>query len=711
MASPKRAQAARNVTGRPRDPREIAIAIAKWAGIVVLSLAIIGVGAFGVAYATARVPDPNKDFQTTNSQVFFRDGTGTLGNFAVQNRVPLSFADMPDNAKEAIVAGENETFWTDPGISIPGLVRAVLSAIGPGDTTGGSTITQQYVKVAYLTQDKTITRKLNEIIIALKVNKDLSKEQILEGYLNTVYFGRGAYGLQTASQSFFGIDAKDLNYPQAIALTAMINDPGRLDPLQGDKQRADLLERYQYTINQLVKTDKISEAQKAEWYAELPEFPQIKRDSRLAGPNGYLLTMVKDELRSAGFADAQIEGGGLRIVTTVDSRMQDAAVKAAESMTAAAEKAGGEEPGNLHAALASVDVATGGVLALYGGPNYVASNRNWATTAKATGSTFKTWALVAALRDGKTFSDTLASQGSKGDDSASGATPSGGSISLLDATIRSVNPAFVDLVTRMKDGPNKVVRAAADAGIPTAGFDPQSTIALGYSEVSPLNAASGYATLANGGKQVRPNIVAEVKDAQGQVLYKPVKQFPQTIEPAVAQDVTYALSRAVEEGTGKTVRSLGWPTAGKTGTRYLSAEDETRASWFVGYTKQISTAVMFVAGDAGESDLDAYASGFYGSTYPARTWLAYMKVAQQGLPKIELPGPTKRVSTEKPVYIPAPTSARPTAEPTDTPDPEPSDEPTGRPTTRTPDPEPSATEPEASTPVRGGGRPTSTPTG
>lgn len=708
MARPQRSFPAKRSTAK-RTPREVTLDVLRWVGIVALALGVIGLGAFGIAYATAKVPNPHQDFQTNVSRVLYRDGQTQLGSFAIQNRVSLSIADMPANAKEAIVAGENETFWTDPGVSVSGLARAVLSALGPGETVGGSTITQQYVKVAYLTQDKSITRKLNEILIALKVSQDLSKEQILEGYLNAVYFGRGAYGLQTASQAFFGIDAKDLNYPQAIALTAMINDPGRLDPLQGDKQRADLLERYQYTINQLVKTDKITEAQKAEWYTTLPEFPAIKRDARFAGPSGYLLKMVQDELRASGFEDSEINGGGLQIVTTFDAKMQDAAVDAAQSMTAAAEKQGKQPAGNLHAALASVDVATGGVLALYGGADYVANNRNWATTPRATGSTFKTWALVAALRNGITLDDTFATKNSGGDDAAAGSSNSG-SVSLLRATTSSINPAYLDLVSQIKDGPNQVVKAALDAGIPrNDSFDPQATIPLGYSEVSPLYAASGYATLANGGKQVKPHLVNEVRDAAGLVVYKAVISTPQTIQPDVARDASYALSRVVAEGTGRAVSSLGYPAAGKTGTRYISETRETQASWFVGYTKQISTAVMFVAGDEGQSPLDPYARGFYGSTYPARTWLAYMKPAQAGLPKVAFEGPTRRVSTQKPTFAPVTATEEPSDE-------EPSAEPSQEETSRRPsngptsNPQPTSEDPGSETTTRAPGRPTSTAT-
>lgn len=712
MATPQRAHAPRRTSVKhphKRTPREFALDVAKWVGVVALAVAVIGAGTFGVAYLTTTIPDPNKDFQTNISKVTYRGGQAQLGTFAIQNRVSLPLSEIPQNVKDAIVAAENETFYTDPGISVAGLARAVISALGPGDTVGGSTITQQYVKVMYLTQDKSLVRKLKEILLALKLSQDVPKDKILEGYLNTVYFGRGAYGVQAASQAFFGVDAKDLSYPQAIALTAMVNDPGRLDPLQGDKQRADLLERYQYAINQLVKTGKITEATKAQWYTTLPEFPPLKRDSRFSGPNGYLLKMVQDELKGAGFSDSQINGGGLQVVTTIDEKMQDAAVSTAQSMTAKAAGERKKDPAGLHAAIASVDVASGGVLALYGGADYVANNRNWATTARPTGSTFKPWALVAGLRNGITLNDMF-----NGDNKSS--TPpvanaggnSYGMVTLIKATTSSINTAYVDLVSQIKDGPNQVIKAAMDAGIPrNASFDPQPTIPLGYSEVSPLSAAGAFGTLANGGKQLKPHIVDEVRDGAGQVLYKAVVSTPQTIEPAVAQDAVYALTNVASEGTGRVVSSLGYDVGGKTGTRYDSSVDETKASWFVGFTKQIATAVMYVAGDDGNGNLDDYSSGFYGSGYPANTWLAYMRIAQKGLPKVDFPGPTKRVSTQKPTYLPTATY-EPTDEPTD----QPTDQPT-RPGRQTTAPQPTDT---TTAPGRGGtttstGRPTATATG
>lgn len=654
MANAKRA------TGAQRAGGSRGRSLLKRLGIVVVALAVLGAASFGVAYAITPIPDPNADFQTNITKVYFRDGTTELGNFAVQNRVSIPYEDMPQSIREAIVAAENETFWTDPGISVAGLARAVVSALGPGDTVGGSTLTQQYVKVLYLSQEKTITRKLKEIVIALKVGQEVSKEEILAGYLNTVYFGRGTYGVQAAAQVYFGIDAKDLTLSQAVALAAIINSPGNLDPAKGDKQRADLLERYQYTLNQMVKTGKLSEAERDALYRVLPEFPDITRDSRFGGPKGYVLRMVQDELEAAGFDESEINGGGFHVITTIDEAAQEAAVKAAQDAATRAAAVRKKDPAQLHPAIASVDVATGGVLALYGGSDYVENNRNWATTPRPTGSTFKPWALVAALRNGATLNDMYNGNSYTPRGEGVPVTNAGGRdygpVSLIKATTSSINSAYVDVVAQMADGPNKVIKAANDAGIPTGmGWEPNNRIALGTAEVSPLAAAGGFATLANGGKRITPHVVTEVKDPQGNTIWQPTHAATQTIEENVARDAVYALTNVTSSGTGRSVSSLGYQIGGKTGTRYDAALDETKASWFVGFTAQISTAVMFVAGDDGNGNLDEFSSGFYGSGYPASTWLAYMRVAQKGLPRVNFPGPTVRISTQKPTFTSTPT--------------------------------------------------------
>lgn len=687
--------------GKPKRP--LGVRILAWLVGIGLALGLLAALAFGLFYATTPIPNPNADFQTNNTHVFYADGSTELGTFAVQNRETIPLEAMSQYAQDAVVASENATFWEDSGISIPGMFRAVQTALTPGESAvGGSTITQQYVKVLYLTQDRTIARKLNEIVIALKVSQEVSKEDILAGYLNTVYFGRGAYGIQAASQAYFGVNAADLTLPQAIALTAIINSPNNLDPARGERQTADLLERYQYTINQMVAEGKMTEAQRDEIYTTLPEFPERASDSRFGGPNGFLLKMVQDELTAAGLEDSQISGGGLRIVTTIDPAAQQAAIDAAQRQAERIASAQRQEASFYHPAIASLDNATGGIVALYAGPDYTSTtdSRNWATTARPTGSTFKPWALVAGIRDGATLQTRLnGNQFTLPGESRPISNAGGrdyGPVTLQQATTNSINSAYIDLVVQMEDGPQKVIQSAEDVGIHNPGWQPYPSIALGVGEVSPVDAARGLATLVNDGQRTTPHIVASATDLTGELIYQATIAPEQTVETDVAQTAVAALTGVVNDGTARSVRALGYPVAGKTGTYYISATQETRATWFIGSTKQISTAFVLTAGPEGTSNLGR---NTYGSTYAAQGWLEYMRTAMQGKERIRFPDAPRRTASGDFSAIPVPTSPRPTftaapsPTPTDQATPEPTEEPTTEaPTDPTTEPVPTPTE-------------------
>ncbi|MDQ7992596.1 MAG: penicillin-binding transpeptidase domain-containing protein, partial [Propionicimonas sp.] len=443
----------------------------------------------------------------------------------------------------------------------------------------------------------------------------------------------------------------------------------------------------------------ISDAERLEIYRELPEFPEVKKDSAMGGPKGFLLEMVKSELLANGFSEEQINGGGLRITTTFDAKAQAAAVKSAQKY--AREVAGSKKKAeDIHIGLASLDNATGGVIALYGGPDYTKNFVNWAMTRRPTGSTFKPYALTAGLRDGWTLQDKV---------NGSSVTPPGeskpvtgryGKISLLTATTKSVNPAYVDLVIQLEDGHDKVVQAAEDAGVP---HDPSwdSTgyrIPLGGGEISPLSQAEGYATFANQGLHVGWHVVSEVVDSHDQRLYTAAVVPEQSIESDVATDVTYALTKVAQDGTGYRAAQLGYPVAGKTGSYYNSDLQSTQSAWFVGFTRQITTAVMFVKGDKGTDNLGQQ---FYGSGPPTLVWLDYMKVAMDGKEQLDFAPPTKRTSTQSPsakpseepsaTPTPTPSETVPTEVPTQEPTEQPTQEPTAPPTTAPPTTAPPAT--------------------
>ena len=701
-------------TPRPRWQRRLLTGL-KVATIAVLVIALLGMGGLAIAYQRTSLPDPNAAFLTNKSNVYYRDGTTVIGSFADQNRTSIPYSDMPQTIKDAVVAAENRSFWTDKGISPTGIARAVWGILrGTSALGGGSTITQEYIKILYLTSDQTVSRKAKEILLAIKMGRSMPKEQILQGYLNTIYFGRGAYGIQAAAKAYFNVDAKDLTLQQSVALAAILNTPSLFDPADGEKNVARLTKRYAYVLDGMVQMGTVTQAQ-ADAAKALPVFPDVPKSSRYGGPKGFLLKMVEAELAADGFAPATISGGGLQITTTFDEKAQAAAVASAQKYTEAAATGARtkQDPAQLHAAIASVAVGSGEVLALYGGPDYLTSSRNWATTDRPAASTFKAYAVVAGLRNGFSLRSTF---------NGNTFTPRGdtttirnefnnqyGTVSLVKATADSINTAFVDLTQQIPNGPAQVIKAANDAGVTTgAGWDANNRIALGTAEVSPLDQATGYATLANGGTYVPTHVVKEVKDSTGKVLYTAKPQAQPNIDPKIAIDTTYALENVVNEGTGARVSSLGRDIAGKTGTADVNGH--VVSSWFIGYTKQVSTAVMYVAGDGGNGNLDVYAkkgdATFFGGTYPALTWLDYMKVATEGQPKLTFDPPVyvnatatpAPVTSSPPTQVPTPSSAPSSAPPSSAPPPPP-------PPSTKPTPSQSPSSKPSSSPSLGGGKP------
>ncbi|HMI33352.1 MAG TPA: penicillin-binding transpeptidase domain-containing protein, partial [Propionibacteriaceae bacterium] len=381
----------------------------------------------------------------------------------------------------------------------------------------------------------------------------------------------------------------------------------------------------------------------------------------------------------AGFDSSQISGGGLKIITTFDEDAQEAAVEAAQKYTNQSAEASGQKASKLHAALASVDVNSGEVIALYGGPDFVKNSRNWATTPRPTASTFKAYALAAGLKDGYSLlsrfnGNTFTPPGEPRPVRNEFSHQYGSSVDLIKATADSINTAFVDLTSQMDNGPRKIMKLAQAAGAPKgAGWDNNLRVPLGTAEVSPLDQASAYATFANDGVSVPSHVVREVRDRKGKVIYQARPEKKRAVSEDIAHDVSYALSNVVEQGTGRAVQTLDRPVAGKTGTKDRTNDDgssDVVSAWFVAYTKQISTAVMYVAGNDGNGDLDSYARPgdrtFFGGTYPALTWADYMTTATQGQPVRPFPEPVYVNKEEVPQ--PEPTMQE-TQEPTEQPTP------------------------------------------
>ena len=280
-------------------------------GVTALVLFIIGglagLGGFIFLYSTTNLPDPNEDFTTNTTFLYYEDGRNQMGSLAVQNRVTIPYDQMPQLMKDAVVAAENRSFWEDPGFSVTGMLRGAWSIVRGGEVQGGSTITQQYIKIFYLDSSRTIQRKVRELFLATKMGREVPKEQILEGYLNTIYFGRGAYGIQAAAKSYFLKDSKDLTVDESAALAAILNNPAGFNPSGGEEKRQRLLGRYQYVLDGMLEMGAISQAEHAAARPQLPEFPEVPVNDRYGGPKGFLIKMVEDELADKGFSEGEIQ--------------------------------------------------------------------------------------------------------------------------------------------------------------------------------------------------------------------------------------------------------------------------------------------------------------------------------------------------------------------------------------------------------------------
>ncbi len=684
--------------GKGRGPkRSLRRRILTWIGLTALVGFLLGLAAFAYGYVATDIPDPNKDFQTQTTIVYYANGKTELGRFAEQNRTSISLSEVPQHVQDAVIAAEDRTFYTNQGIDPKGILRAAFSNARGNATQGASTITQQYVKIFYLSSDRTITRKVKEAFLSLKLQRTQSKNEILQGYLNTIYFGRGAYGIQAAAQAYFDKDAKDLNVREGAALASILNSPGNFDPATGKSAKERLEGRYGYVLGGMKEEGTLPGDVADQAMQRLPKFPKQTQQDQYGGQRGHMLSLIKKQLIARGFTDNEIEGGGLRITSTFTRKAMNAASAAVRQQRPKGVK-------KLHVAVASVDPRTGALRGMYGGHDYLKSQINWAMAGGQPGSTFKAFALAAGIKDGYSLKSTFEGNSPlvfpNGDDFENqGDQDYGSQVDLVRATENSINTAYVDLTDKMDDGPQKVIDTAIDMGIPkkTSGLEPFTGVALGSATVSPIDMANAYGTLANNGVAKNWFVIAKVTSTNGDELYKEPTKTTRALEEDINSDVSYALQQVVKNGSGSTVASLGRPAAGKTGT---STDDKGNiaSSWFVGYTPQMSTAVMYVRGD-GNDPLNGNLEPFFGSAFPAQTWLATMQRLMAGVPVESFPPPAFVEATNED-HVPLPTFT-PRPSPTKTPKPSPSEEPSSE--TPTPSEPPSPSEPAPPTPSDGCG--------
>ena len=354
---------------------------------------VAGVFVFAFAYFTVSIPDPNAYVNSQSTIIQYADGS-EIGRIGSENRTVVTLAEIPLTVRNAVMAAEDRNFYNNKAFSITGLAQAAIdNVLTLGKGRGGSTITQQYAKTAFLTPERSIVRKIKELVIAIKLENQFSKDQIFENYLNTIYFGRGSYGVQTASQVYFGTTVDKLNVGQAAVLASILRSPGLYDPGYKKENLPRLEKRFKYVIDGMVEEKWLTKEAAAK--IKFPVVNPRVTSGALAGPKGYVISWVEHELNKLGFTDEQLLVGGYIIKTTLVKEAQEAAVAAVNK------EAPTKAPENLHIGLVSIKPGTGEIIAMYGGKDYLKYQFNAATQGIASGgSSFKPFALVAALEAG-----------------------------------------------------------------------------------------------------------------------------------------------------------------------------------------------------------------------------------------------------------------------------------------------------------------------
>jgi penicillin-binding protein 1A len=582
------------------------------------------------------------------SRIFDARGELITPLHAEEDRVVVPLKDIPAVVQDAVIAIEDQRFWQHKGIDLKAILRAAYVNASTGRIEeGGSTITQQYVKQRMLSNEQTFTRKFREAALAWQLEEELTKEQILTRYLNTVYFGQGAYGIQRGAQTFFSKKATELNLAESALLAGLIAGPQRWDPIRRPNAA---VARRNLVLARMADLDMITETeQNRARNAPLDLEPKL---GARRYPAPWFVDYVKRHILSNPRFGATYEDrynflfkGGIRIYTTIDLRMQRAAEAAVRSILA--------YPGDPYGAMTAVDPRNGEIKAMVGGRDYWAPRRedrfaklNLATggsTGRQAGSAFKPFAMIAALENGippyRTYpapSPIVLDEPPCGSEESpwlvrnyEGASY-GGSISVEQGLINSVNVVYAQIIRDVH--PERVVDVAHRMGIRSR-LRPFCSSVLGANEVNTMEMASAFGTLATLGRHVRPTAILRIEDANGDVLYEPKPKPRQVLNPAVADTAVQIMRKVILYGTG-TAANIGRPAAGKTGTA-----QEWRDAWFAGFIPQLSAAV-WVGYPQGQISMTGTRIGnVTGGSFPAQIWHAFMSQVTGRIPVREFKEP------------------------------------------------------------------------
>ncbi|EDY45867.1 transglycosylase domain-containing protein [Streptomyces sp. SPB074] len=717
--------------------------VPSWKLVTGLFVAFLGglMGLAGLAYAMVEVPDEALSAKAQNNVYFWSDGSQMVatGGESQRNRQIVPLDKIAKSMQYAVISAENKSFETDSGIDPMGIGRALFNMAKGGQTQGGSTITQQYVKNAVLDdQEQTLSRKFKELFISIKVGTTKDKDEIMAGYLNTAYYGRGAYGIQAASRAYFDKDAVDLNAGESALLAAVLKgatyyDPAGVasdNPAKTTKEANTIraTERWSWILDEEVKDGHLSTSERAK-YRELPKTEPPRANSALGGQIGYLVELadswVMSHSEETGITQNKLNQGGYRIYTTFKKDRVKELEKSVNKVYNENIDPKKRPKTDRHVQFggASVNANSGAIEAVYGGKDALT---HWSNNADVTGaqvgSTFKPFVLAAAMEhgirdpklgpeqddstrrpvsqmsiysaknklkikqyNGQVWTDKNGDQWNQSNDGdESYHSDDNYRITLREAMEHSVNSAFVQL--GMDVGLDKVKDAAIKAGIQDGpnifASNNYPSFSLGTSSPSAIRMAGAYATFANEGEQNDPYSVTKVESEKG-TLFQHKKKSKSAFPKPVADNVTDVLKNVVDHGTGTSAQLPGRQVAGKTGTT-----DGNKSAWFVGYTPQVSTAIAMFRFDDNAKNKQRqfekmYGTGnqtsIHGASFPAEIWKDYMLLALKSAPKEDFPKPDKIGEVVETVDAPpspsAPSSPSPSHSPSETPSKSPTQEP------------------------------------
>ena len=676
------------------------------------ALALLGLLVLFIAYVRIDLPETLPPVQTTF--VYDREGRLLSTIHGSVDRTLIDLDQMPEHTRAAVIAVEDARFYDHSGVDLRGTVRAAWTdLVAGGAVQGGSTITQQLVKRVYAAErvvgengvtdyvipPRTVKEKVREVLLAMKVERTLSKDQILERYLNTVYFGHGAYGIEAAARTYFDIPAEELSVLQSATLAGILTAPEAYDPID---HPFDAKFRRDFALDRMVRFGFLKEATAERLQRKpccgVPLDAMGGRDAPLEAPGNaeYFVQYVRESLTD-NYGSARVFGGGLQVTTTLDLDLQASAEDAIGTHLPSP-----EDPG---AALVAIDPRSGEILAMAGGRNFATSQLNLATfkggTGRQAGSAFKAFTLAEAMRQKFDLDSTWYGPNTITIDepmcaSRSGelwtpenAEGGGGTYTLRSATAHSVNTVFAQLVVELE--PKNVVRMAHKLGI-TSELPPVCAVTLGSVAVNPLEMTNAYATLADRGERHWATPLLQVRSPGGRLIPGVASEGKQVVDRNVADLVNDTLQDTLDYGTGASAQ-IEWPAAGKTGTAQENVD-----AWFCGYTVQIAACVWvgYPKGQIPLVNIEGVPEVF-GGTIPAAIWHDFMVVAMEGLDPISFEDPnfedqtvSSSVEATTPVSpVPSPTASAPPSEsPAEEPSPEPTDEPSPEPSPSPPSPSP-----------------------